>query len=64
MTAFIAYLGIQWWSTWYPGQEPGGGGYIAQRIMATRSEKDALLATWWFTIAHYCIRPWLSLIHI
>ena len=58
MTAFIAYLGIQWWSTWYPGQEPGGGGYIAQRIMATRSEKDALLATWWFTIAHYCIRPW------
>ena len=58
LTAFIAYLGIQWWSTWYPGQEPGGGGYIAQRIMATRSEKDALLATWWFTIAHYCIRPW------
>lgn len=58
MTAFVAYLGIQWWSTWYPGQEPGGGGYIAQRIMATRSEKDALLATWWFTIAHYCIRPW------
>ncbi len=58
ITAFIAYLGIQWWSTWYPGQEPGGGGYIAQRIMATRSEKDALLATWWFTIAHYCIRPW------
>lgn len=58
LTAFIAYLGIQWWSTWYPGQEPGGGGYIAQRIMATRSEKEALLATWWFTIAHYCIRPW------
>ena len=58
MSAFIAYLGIQWWSTWYPGQEPGGGGYIAQRIMATRSEKHALLATWWFTIAHYCIRPW------
>ena len=58
MTAFIAYLGIQWWSTWYPGQEPGGGGYIAQRIMATRSENDALLATWWFTIAHDCIRPW------
>ncbi|SVD98694.1 uncharacterized protein METZ01_LOCUS451548, partial [marine metagenome] len=58
LSAFIAYLGIQWWSTWYPGQEPGGGGYIAQRIMATRSEKDALLATWWFTVAHYCIRPW------
>lgn len=58
LSAFIAYLGIQWWSTWYPGQEPGGGGYIAQRIMATRSERDALLATWWFTVAHYCIRPW------
>ena len=44
--------------TWYPGAEPGGGGYIAQRMLAARNEKNALLATLWFNIAHYALRPW------
>lgn len=56
--AFIAYILIQWWACWYPGAEPGGGGYIAQRMMSAKDEKHSLLATLWFTIAHYCIRPW------
>ena len=58
VVSFIAYLGIQWWASWYPGQEPGGGGYVAQRMMSARSERDAVLATLWFTVAHYCLRPW------
>ncbi len=58
IVSFIAYLGIQWWASWYPGQEPGGGGYVAQRMMSARSERDAVLATLWFTVAHYCLRPW------
>ena len=49
---------IQWWSTWYPGAEPGGGSYIAQRMLAARSPKDALRGTLWFNIAHYALRPW------
>ena len=49
---------MQWWASWYPGAEPGGGGYIAQRMMSTKSEKDAVMATLFFQIAHYCIRPW------
>ena len=56
--AFFAYFGVQWWSSWYPGAEPGGGGYVAQRMLATRSERDSALATLWFTVAHYCVRPW------
>jgi Na+/proline symporter len=56
--AFIAHIGLQWWSTWYPGADPGGGGYIAQRMMSAKDEKHSLLATLWFTIAHYTIRPW------
>ncbi|MEM1042032.1 MAG: sodium:solute symporter family protein [Bacteroidota bacterium] len=56
--AFAAYLGVQWWASWYPGAEPGGGGYIAQRMLSTRSERDALLAALWFAVAHYCLRPW------
>jgi SSS family solute:Na+ symporter len=56
--AFLAYVGVQWWACWYPGAEPGGGGYIAQRMMSAKDEKHSLLATLWFTIAHYCIRPW------
>jgi Na+/proline symporter len=52
------YLGINWWASWYPGAEPGGGGYVAQRIFSSRSEKDGLLATLWFNIAHYAVRPW------
>ena len=52
------YLGVNWWASWYPGAEPGGGGYIAQRIFSARSERDGVLATLWFNIAHYAIRPW------
>jgi SSS family solute:Na+ symporter len=58
VTAFLAYLGVQWWATSYPGAEPGGGGYIAQRIFSARTERDGLLATLWFNIAHYAVRPW------
>jgi SSS family solute:Na+ symporter len=56
--AFIAYVGIQWWSSWYPGADPGGGGYVAQRMLSAKNEKHSLLATLWFNIAHYTIRPW------
>ncbi|NBB87552.1 MAG: sodium:proline symporter [Bacteroidetes bacterium] len=56
--AFVAYIGVQWWSSWYPGAEPGGGGYIAQRMMSAKDERNSLFATLWFTIAHYCLRPW------
>ena len=56
--AFVAYAGVQWWASWYPGAEPGGGGYIAQRMMSTRTPKDAVYATLFFQIAHYCLRPW------
>lgn len=58
ITAFVAYLGVQWWSSWYPGAEPGGGGYVAQRMMSAKNEKHSLLATLWFQIAHYALRPW------
>ncbi len=58
LVAFIAYLGVQWWASWYPGAEPGGGGYIAQRMMSAKNEKHSLLATLWFQIAHFAIRPW------
>jgi len=56
--AFFAHIGLQWWSSWYPGADPGGGGYIAQRMMSAKNEKHSLFATLWFTIAHYTIRPW------
>jgi len=56
--AFFAHVGLQWWSSWYPGADPGGGGYIAQRMMSAKNEKHSVLATLWFTIAHYTIRPW------
>src|ERR1700691_512607 len=55
---FLMHLGVQWWAFWYPGAEPGGGGYIAQRIFSARSERDGLLAVLWFNIAHYALRPW------
>ena len=58
ISAFLTFIGVQWWASWYPGAEPGGGGYIAQRMMSAKDEKHSLLATLWFTIAHYCIRPW------
>ncbi|HEX3251830.1 MAG TPA: sodium:solute symporter family protein [Pyrinomonadaceae bacterium] len=57
ITLFV-YLGVIWWSTWYPGTEPGGGGYVAQRIFSAKNEKHGLLATLWFNIAHYALRPW------
>ena len=49
---------MQWWATWYPGAEPGGGGYVVQRMAACKDEKNAVLATLWYQIAHYCVRPW------
>jgi solute:Na+ symporter, SSS family len=55
---FIVYIAVNWWATWYPGAEPGGGGYIAQRIFSAKNEKHSILATLWFNIAHYAIRPW------
>lgn len=58
VTAFIAYLGVQWWASWYPGAEPGGGGYVAQRMMSAKDEKHSLMATLWFQIAHFALRPW------
>ncbi|MEI6846534.1 MAG: sodium:solute symporter family protein [Chlorobiaceae bacterium] len=56
--SFAAMAFVQWWASWYPGSEPGGGGYIAQRMMSAKNEKHSTLATLWFTIAHYCLRPW------
>jgi len=56
--AFFARIGIQWWASWYPGSEPGGGGYVAQRMMSCRTEKDAVYSTLLFQVAHYCLRPW------
>jgi solute:Na+ symporter, SSS family len=58
----IIPLAVQWWSVWYPGAEPGGGSYIAQRMLAARSEKDALSGTLFFNVAHYAMRPWPWLI--
>ena len=55
---FVIPLTVQWWSVWYPGAEPGGGSYIAQRMLAARTEKDALAGTLWFNVAHYALRPW------
>jgi solute:Na+ symporter, SSS family len=57
VTLFV-YLGVIWWASWYPGAEPGGGGYVAQRIFSARTERDGLFATLWFNIAHYAVRPW------
>jgi Na+/proline symporter len=55
---FAVYLGVQWWAFWYPGAEPGGGGYIAQRIFSAKNEREGLLSVLWFNIAHYALRPW------
>lgn len=55
---FIMPLAVQWWSVWYPGSEPGGGGYIAQRMLSAKDEKNALWATLLFNVAHYALRPW------
>jgi Na+/proline symporter len=58
MITFCVYIGLNWWATWYPGAEPGGGGYVAQRMFCARDEKNSLLATLWFNVAHYALRPW------
>lgn len=55
---FIIPIAVQWWSVWYPGAEPGGGGYIAQRMLSAKDEKNALAATLLFNVAHYALRPW------
>lgn len=58
IAVFIIPLAVQWWSVWYPGAEPGGGGYIAQRMLSAKDEKNAVGATLFFNIAHYALRPW------
>jgi Na+/proline symporter len=58
LITFFVYLAVNWWASWYPGAEPGGGGFIAQRILSAKNEKHSLLATLWFNIAHYALRPW------
>ena len=56
--SLAVFLGVQWWAAWYPGAEPGGGGYVAQRIFSARTERDGVLATLAFQVAHYALRPW------
>ena len=58
VAVFIMPIAVQWWAVWYPGAEPGGGSYIAQRMLASRSERDAVGAVLFFNIAHYVLRPW------
>lgn len=58
VTVFIVPIAVQWWSSWYPGGEPGGGGYIAQRMLAAKNENHAVGATFFFNILHYALRPW------
>jgi solute:Na+ symporter, SSS family len=55
---FALYLAVQWWASWYPGAEPGGGGYVAQRMFSAKDEKNSLGATLWFNVAHYAMRSW------
>ena len=58
LLTFMMYIGVQWWAAWYPGAEPGGGGYVAQRMFSAKDQKNSLGATLWFNIAHYALRPW------
>jgi len=58
LSVFVIPLTIQWWSVWYPGAEPGGGSYVAQRMLASRTERDALTGTLFFNAMHYALRPW------
>ena len=58
LMTFFVYISLNWWASWYPGAEPGGGGYIAQRMFSAKDEKHSLLATLWFNIANYALRPW------
>jgi Na+/proline symporter len=58
LLTLLVWISVQWWAAWYPGAEPGGGGYVAQRIFSARTERDGVLATLFFQVAHYAIRPW------
>lgn len=58
ISLFIIPIAVQWWSTWYPGAEPGGGGYVAQRMLSAKDETNAVTATLLFNLAHYALRPW------
>src|SRR5579872_5695319 len=58
MLTFLVYVSVIWWATWYPGAEPGGGGFVAQRMFCAKDERHSLLATLWFNIAHFALRPW------
>src|SRR5436190_7698613 len=58
MLTFLVYISVVWWATWYPGAEPGGGGFVAQRMFCAKDERHSLLATLWFNIAHFALRPW------
>jgi SSS family solute:Na+ symporter len=58
LLSLAVFLSVQWWAAWYPGAEPGGGGYIAQRIFSAKTERDGVLATLFFQVAHYALRPW------
>src|SRR5712691_20580 len=58
MLTFLVYISVVWWATWYPGAEPGGGGYVAQRMFSAKDERHSLLATLWFNLAHFALRPW------
>jgi Na+/proline symporter len=58
LLTLAVFLSVQWWAAWYPGAEPGGGGYVAQRIFSSKTERDGILATLFFNVAHYALRPW------
>jgi SSS family solute:Na+ symporter len=58
VTALLAYVGVQWWSSWSPDNEPGGGGYLAQRMMSVKTEKESVMATLFYQVVHYAVRPW------
>ena len=58
LLTFLVYLSLQWWASWYPGAEPGGGGFVAQRIFSAKDERHGLLSVLWFNVAHYAVRPW------
>jgi SSS family transporter len=58
LSTLLVFLAVQWWAVWYPGAEPGGGGYVAQRMLSSKDERHSLLATLWFNVAHYALRPW------
>jgi SSS family solute:Na+ symporter len=58
LTTFLVFIGVSWWASSYPGAEPGGGSYIAQRILSAKDERNSILATLYFNVAHYALRPW------